>query len=365
MPRFMSSEQYLAGYISAKMDVLQVSLNRLASHATFTRTELENMREIINMNDASIRSQHRSIFDMRLRPSLTIYENVLELTLTELARREENRGRPVPESDAMRARRLRSSDLDAYASDGRGEVPLERWSVINPSLSYHPESAADLRRVLENRRQGREAPEYPNACSQEACSSAQSMMQRTSEDWHDELRQRAMAKMEMEQDEDERPNRELSPMSVRSCSSVSSFASYVSSKQTEFSSPVSGVSYPPMEDELSTPIDPDDPDLIGRSEFYTRRATADTSCPDCGGAHPMIRCPNVLGKPMRERWYRALRAGVCLNCLRVGHSSFTCRTEGACRRCKTRHNSVLCPTLAKNKATFNQVKRIARGQQRK
>lgn len=62
-----------------------------------------------------------------------------------------------PESDDMRARRLRSNDdYDAYASDGNGPVPLEHWTVLTSVPRRLPVSAADLRRALDDRRAGRD-----------------------------------------------------------------------------------------------------------------------------------------------------------------------------------------------------------------
>lgn len=103
------------------MSDLQVMLGMLASDTEFTEFEMQHMRQRIDLNDASVRSQHRDIDNVHLRPKLHIYERTLDLTVNELARRERNRGRRPPESEAMRARRLRTDDdLDAYASDGKG-----------------------------------------------------------------------------------------------------------------------------------------------------------------------------------------------------------------------------------------------------
>lgn len=153
----MNSGEFLAGFITSQQTVLQRTLNVLASEEQLTEGEMRRMREDVDLIDASVRRHHRDIHQVRLRPKLTLFERLLDLTLTELTRRERHRGRPVPESEAMRARRLRrDADLDAYASDGQGEVPLESWSLVNPAPQPAPRDAEDLRQILTDRREGRE-----------------------------------------------------------------------------------------------------------------------------------------------------------------------------------------------------------------
>lgn len=102
------------------------------------------------------------------------------------------------------------------------------------------------------------------------------------------------------------------------------------------------VRLPPMLNEAPFLVHIDDPTLIGRSEVYVRRTDDRTLCPLCTKEHRMYRCPEFLAGSLRERWHHAINLGVCLNCLRPGHSSFKCQSEGACKRCGTRHNSLLC-----------------------
>lgn len=363
MPKFTSSSQWMAGHISAKINELQRMLNLLGSDSVMSRAEIINMRGVINGNDRSLRSQHQSIDDIRLRPSLVMYEQILNLAIVELGRREDNKGHPVPESEAMRARRLRQPNLDTYASDGNRETPLECWTVPTSAPPVTAGSATDLRDVIEDRRNKREecvfrpigepSPERTEITDKwnepkPGPSSA------TVRERHEKIRKIAHEQLEREttgsvKSYRSRSTRDGSPVSV---SSHSSRVSYVSRAQSAFSEPIRGVAYPPMADWCPYPIQADDAGLIGRSEIYVRPLTGNQQCPACDGNHLMIRCETMKSPDMRERWFVALRSGVCLFCLKLGHSSLSCKLIGCCRRCETRHNSVLCPTLATNRLSF-------------
>lgn len=119
---------------------------------------------------------------------------------------------------------------------------------------------------------------------------------------------------------------------------------YVSSKQETFSAPVMGRAYPPIQLTPPVALCRRDPSIIGKSELFVHPPQPASICPICPGAqHKLFRCPRMLRADLQERWFRALRAGVCLNCLMRGHSSFTCYNGEACIKCKCRHNSILCP----------------------
>lgn len=132
--------------------------------------------------------------------------------------------------------------------------------------------------------------------------------------------------------------RDVSPRSYRSRSPV---PSYVSMKQQPGTRPQYDIPLPKLRNRNPFDIDPNDPDLVGQSEFYFRKPA--DGCPYCGENHRLIRCPWFKNLDLQGRWYHALNMGACLNCLRWGHSSFRCIKEGACKRCGVRHNSLLCP----------------------
>lgn len=375
MPSFTSSEHFLAGFITAKEGDLVCILNVLASPAVLSDAEMHNMRGRINDNDASIRSQHRAIYDARLRPKLTRYEKQLNLAIVELDRREKHRGQRPPESEAMRARRLRLNDnLDAYASDGGGPAALEDWTVVNPAPQPAPVSAEALRRALEDRRSGRDREfrrnESPTRDVQRYAVTgldSQPIIRsvcvrpgpRVDEDeagpsgmQHIADTPRSPSPEIMDTDDDDastggRRTRDVSPVSYRSRSSIAtqgSNATYVSTQQQKFTKPRFDMPLPKFRDSIQHPIDPNDPDIVGQSEFYARRQG--NGCPFCGDDHRGIKCPEYKKQSLQARWYHALNMGVCLNCLRWGHSSFRCFAEGACKRCGVRHNSLLCPHRA-------------------
>lgn len=375
MPRLVKTDEYLAGFISGRMGVLQAALDTLASDVHLSEREMLNMRNQIDLTDASVRSQHRAIENTRLRPKLNIFEAIVNLSLTELARREQNRGHRPTESEAMRARRLRNDhDLDPYASDGRGEVPLEYWTTVEPGPGPDVLNADDLRRRLDDRRQGRSnynwSPEQraQRNLREEALDAVLTYRHQVEEacrrdndtnNGNREIRGRSSERQSPPIDRHPPPRRRsklydscpspvnypmrnLSPMSARSRSSISS---YVSQPQEQFSEHRRDVELPPMLDALPYPIDPNDKGLIGLSEIYVRRGQSPEErqrCPQCHEGHRMTRCPVFDRFNLQQRWYSALSYGVCLHCLRPGHSSFTCLMKGACHRCEKRHNSLLC-----------------------
>lgn len=298
----MNTGEYLAGFITAKQGELQGILDTLASDAVFSESEMQHMREKIDLIDATVRSQHRDIQDRRLRQRLTIYEQIMDLTVSELARREQNRGRRPPESEG-------------------------------------PMSADDLRRALTERREGR----YRNEFWGNPIPPSGRQIIRTTP--------RLPSPSTMDTDDSSsstggRRTRHTSPTSTRSRSSI---ASYVSTRQTSFDRPQRGVALPPILDQIPYLIDRRDRDLIGRSEFYIQKPDRHGRCPQCREDHRMYRCGEFLNFNLLDRWYHALIAGVCLNCLRPGHSSFKCIKKGACNRCGTRHNSLLCRRHPANK----------------
>lgn len=363
MPRISNTCQFLAGFITGKMSELQGSLDVLASQAEMSASEMHNMRARIDLVDATVRQQHRDISDPHLRPKLTMYEAVLQLALNELERRERHRGQMPPESDAMRARRLRSDDdLAAYASDGAEPVPLEYWSLVTAVPRRVPISAAYLRHALEDRRTGRDRAsdwvplaERQRRNDEEADRHLQNAAIRHEPPIDNNVAGpsgvqsvrptgRAMSPSQMDTDSgsastDGERTRDISPVSYRSRSSINS---YVSTRQPICSDVQRNIPLPPVLPSCPFEMDRRNPDLIDRSEFYVRRAGSVQGCPMCGGDHRMHCCPTFGRLRLLERWYEALNRGVCLNCLRIGHSSFMCQKPGACNRCGQRHNSMLC-----------------------
>lgn len=371
MPNITQSPEFLAGYILAKMSDLQAILDILASEAPLTESEMRHIRQRIDLIDEAVRRQSGAIHDRRLRPKLTIYENILGLSLRELERRERHRGCRPPESDAMRARRLRvNDDLDGYSSDRRGPTPLEYYTVVSNPPGPVPISAQDLRHALDNRRANPNQHQWPQEAIVEPVepphqeepagpNQLRSVVVRRDEEeagpsgmQRMEVMARSPSPDQLSTDSDSASTgggraREVSPKSYRSRSSIaslggrSSVSSYVSAYMMPHTRPRHDVPLPPIRDRNPERLERHDPDLIGRAEIYIRRPGQ--GCPMCGEEHRMIRCAPFKQLTLQEKWYYALNGGVCLNCLRWGHSSFRCIQEGACHRCGLRHNSLLCP----------------------
>lgn len=329
------------------------------------------MLDRINIVDAAVRQQHREIHDPVLRPKLTQFDKLLELAVHELTRREKNRGKMPLESEAMKARRLRTdADYAAYASDDNKPVPLEYWSTVTTIPRRVPISADDLRHALAQRKAGRsDVPEwtptrqliddddYENRPQtgvirrRPPVSNLRAQSENTEDGGGPSGIQTIRSTItrpspsHMDTDSDsastgERPSRDASPRSYRSRSSI---GSYISLQQPIAATVQRNIPLPPMLSECPVNLDRRDSQLIGRSEFYVRRAARGRGCPMCGESHRLHDCPRFLYLPLQERWYEALHRGLCLNCLRAGHSSFMCSVPGACRRCQQRHNSKLCP----------------------
>lgn len=131
-------------------------------------------------------------------------------------------------------------------------------------------------------------------------------------------------------------------------------ASYVWAPQKRADRPIHGVPYPPMAHErpLAPELRRNDPAIIGMAEIWTQRVGMrnPVRCAHCQfqGNHRMYECPALKKESIQRRWYHALKTGVCLNCLIIGHSSFTCTNDGCCPVHGTRHSSFLCGSSFNN-----------------
>lgn len=129
---------------------------------------------------------------------------------------------------------------------------------------------------------------------------------------------------------------------------------YVWAKQTPARGPVWGVPYPPMAHArpMTIELKRNDPEIIGMAEIWTQKVGNHDAkkCAPCQfqGNHRMYGCTALQREGIQLRWYYALKCGVCLNCLMIGHSSFTCKDQGCCKYHGTRHSTFLCEGSFKN-----------------
>lgn len=64
-------------------------------------------------------------------------------------------------------------------------------------------------------------------------------------------------------------------------------------------------------------------------------------CEYCNGVnHPLYNCEKFKGLSVEEKRKSVIDLGACFNCLRKGHSSFRCRSNG-CSRCRRKHHTLL------------------------
>lgn len=364
MPRASYTPQFLGGYVAAKLEQLRKIVYRLEPREDLTHAELDHVRVDIEEIEEEIRLQSQRITDEKVKPKMLEFEKLIRMARGLLKDNLHLLGPPEkvnkkddqpmriqfgevdeamlngkwretrPRQPGSPRRPVTAKDLDVYASDAEEPMPIEYMSVVKPAKGFRaamwapPEEprrkdaacSRDLREELERRRSsGAKRPEPSRTVSD--------------------------TKVRVRDDFDRGASR-----STYSGRTQHSFGSYVSSKQETFSRPVTGRAYPPMGFKLPRTISRKDPNLIGMSEIYVHPPGKPKICPICpGGKHKMYRCPIMLKSSLLERWFRALRAGVCLNCMIRGHSSFSCYNEGACTPCHQRHNSILCPQNENNK----------------
>ena len=75
--------------------------------------------------------------------------------------------------------------------------------------------------------------------------------------------------------------------------------------------------------------------------------TGEIRCHFCGGNHLTAKCRSDRTTPLQRR-DKAMKAGLCLNCLQEGHFSRNCRLPKGCSRqgCGKRHHTLLHSTQA-------------------
>lgn len=115
-------------------------------------------------------------------------------------------------------------------------------------------------------------------------------------------------------------------------------------------------------------------DRAGRDHLPGRPSTANppaqsanpnpfSPCVCCKGSHPLYRCPDFLGMSITNRKESVSKWKICPNCLRVGHELSKC-IFGPCLKCKTKHNSVLCPVKESSKGSANLASGSAGGKKK-
>lgn len=325
----------------------------------FSARELEHTRVELDEINSDIRTQSKMVKDDRIRPKMIEFERLMKGAERQRLRRVNAIGnkepRCTPTEDAIQfgsvnasmlagrgsPQELATGTLSPYASENEESLPLELYSTIRPTRSFEPmsfqpstsnqtserptavtSSREDLRFELNQRRVAAQ------------CLSAYHKKQ--SGDVHDH------GGPSRNKEQRRNPDRDWDDTT-----SQMSRASYVS-KQEVFTGPVTGRAFPPFARESPVQISRNDPNIIGISEIFIHPPKDAHICAICNGKHRAYRCTTMLRIGLQERWFKALRAGICLNCMIRGHSSFACKSVGACQRCGCRHNSILCPRNPNN-----------------
>lgn len=347
MPCQGYTAEFLVGYICSKMEQLRSILHRMDECDNLTLSELEHICNEVQGVDADVQIQAKLVKDDDLIKSKMIEYKKL-VTRAELLRRErvqkleasqEKRKAAMPsdgvnmatKADAVVPREINAEELEIYISDNDEPMPMP--STIRPSRTFRP---VEFGRPTQG-----ESDDQPIASTSRQAD-LRDQLARGRAHRRGGVQIREPSRTGQRNKDDERSRSSLGRGRV-TLSKVPS-ASYVSSAQERFSTAVRGRTYPPFARAPLVPLVRKDPSLIGRSEVFIHPPTRASICPLCpNGKHRMYRCTTMLRAGLQERWYRTLKAGVCLNCMIHGHSHFACSNDGACFRCGCRHNSILCP----------------------
>ncbi|XP_043283144.1 uncharacterized protein [Venturia canescens] len=85
-------------------------------------------------------------------------------------------------------------------------------------------------------------------------------------------------------------------------------------------------------------------DPVGKGPTRTQCFVAATgaNCPACNGSsHPILRCQQFKTLSPKERHGIAVKATLCLNCLRPNHNTKDCGSNYSCLVCKRKHHTWL------------------------
>lgn len=379
MPRLPHNSSFLAGYVHRVMEQLRGIVHQLDERRNFSEYEIGHIERSIMGIDADMKCQRRCIDnDSDLQKKMLEYDQLLKMAhrglkevqaLNRDGAQPDSQSSPIQFGDVDMAeydepRRSVFARLDLqrdedeqdtislFASDCEAEIPVHRMSVIKSAPSYEPIKFSAPANPI---KQATGASQRENVAGEDGL--RQLARQEIERRHRREQSKVVSSKSQIVLNHRGEPVRIGPTASERSRSeldsnygarSQSSFASYVSSAQRVHATPLTNITYPPILDKCPINMARNDPTLIGRSEIFTTKPREARLCPECTGHHKMYRCTTIIRAGLQERWYKALKAGVCLYCLRTGHSSFTCEDLGACYRCKTRHNSLLCPKNQRN-----------------
>lgn len=238
--------------------------------------------------------------------------------------------------------------LEIHASDNDESMPLEYMSLIRPTAAYTPVTFAPspphgrpATGVLaegtpeKRRKQGKTKPGEPSRTPE-------------STDLRNKLIKNRVNPFARTHRQSMNSIANVTQPAARLLRNQLPDKSYNWVKQTRATGPIRGITYPPM---METPprymrLGNGNPTIVGMAERWTQKVgnRRPTYCAFCRYKedHRMYQCPVLRRENIQQRWLEAIKLGVCLNCLTIGHSSFTCQDRGCCPYHGTRHSSFLC-----------------------
>lgn len=81
------------------------------------------------------------------------------------------------------------------------------------------------------------------------------------------------------------------------------------------------------------------------SASESRKEKSVMKCPRCEANHPLHRCEQFGALTLRARNETVAKAKLCRNCFSSTHKTTDCK-KGPCKKCGTKHNSLLCPIMS-------------------
>lgn len=96
---------------------------------------------------------------------------------------------------------------------------------------------------------------------------------------------------------------------------------------------------------------------VSKQNDSSSKTLPSVKCSICPDSHFNTQCPKLKSMKYKERKQKISESNLCYNCLSPKHQVRDC-PHGPCNRCKTKHNSLLCPENPYNKvANAVQIKR--------
>jgi len=88
---------------------------------------------------------------------------------------------------------------------------------------------------------------------------------------------------------------------------------------------------------------------LSKAVHLTHHVSEQSNCKVCPTErHPLYQCSKFIQMSIPER-FNIVKKGSCFNCLREGHASSKCPSKGTCKKCNSKHNTLLHTDKENNK----------------